>query len=114
VDTGTGTLERVVWDYNLPIPNRPVYPGDAIPVLVKLALQTLSGMTSWHAEDGFTAIQGVTLNPGETLKYHLRFDLSYPDLSSILLAAPYMDDVTIYYRVSEVELLGYYVDTQVL
>jgi hypothetical protein len=74
-------------------------------------------LTSNPDSDGFSAIQGsqgappVIQNPAD-VRYEAQIELLADDLSTILLATPVLDDVTVYWDKKGVQILSYVYDTR--
>jgi hypothetical protein len=69
----------------------------------------------YYGEDGFSAVKDaagsppVLQNPG-AIKYKARFILAEADLSTILLATPVLDDVTLYFEDGGPRIVSYVCD----
>jgi hypothetical protein len=106
--------EPFLYDYNFPLPGTPTVDVDP-----KVSLEVLDGLVLLAPPvtgDGFSAIRGsgggpaTVKNPTE-VRYRIRVSLPGADLSTILLATPVVDDVTLYWDMGRGAILSYVFDS---
>jgi hypothetical protein len=111
-------LERSTYDTLMRTPNKGITPTTR-DVKPQVLLGIIDGATKYgpYDNDGFSAVRDVNgqipvMQDPKNVKWYAQFKLGAAGLGTVLLATPYLDDVTVYWDDSRTHLLSYVFDNR--